>query len=144
MDRTRLQTVLDAYGADIHRWPEPDRAVGANPVADAAIVSLFDQARATDDLLERSLPYTPSHALHERVLASAPRPRGSRFRQAWWSWQAGVGAGLAASVGAGVMVGWTVVAAPPGADANLDLALVAYAAAPADTAFGEFADADLG
>ncbi|MDH3234928.1 MAG: hypothetical protein OEQ29_15515, partial [Alphaproteobacteria bacterium] len=55
IDLDRLSVLLDAYGADRRRWPESERAgAWALIEANAAARTLYDEARALDDLLIRA------------------------------------------------------------------------------------------
>lgn len=105
MNAERFQTLADAYGGAITRWPagEQDAAfafLAAEPERADAVLA---EARATDDLLDAAPRPAPSAALRAAVLARAPRERRSR---AWrWLTGAGVGAGLVAAAVAGVAAG---------------------------------------
>ncbi|HEX8234200.1 MAG TPA: hypothetical protein VF559_12750 [Caulobacteraceae bacterium] len=132
MDSDRISVLLGAYGADSRRWPEGDRA--HTDLRDPALGARLDEARRTDELLGLSQSVVPSAALRERILASAPRERPVRRLTGGWLWRAAAGAGMAASLAAGLLVGWTAQA-PAASDVNLQVALAAYSA-PA-SAFGE-------
>lgn len=105
MDRSRFLALAEAYGADLRRWPDGERAaaqayMAARPEAARAALA---QADALDDLLFASRPLQPSAALRDRVIAAAARsPRPS-------SWRArlglAMGAGWAAAACAGVVAG---------------------------------------
>lgn len=105
MDRSRFLALAEAYGADLRRWPDSERAMAqayqaAEPEAARAALA---QADALDDLLFASRPPQPSAALRDRVIAAAARsPRHG-------SWRArlglAMGAGWAAAACAGVVAG---------------------------------------
>lgn len=107
MNAERFQTLAEAYGGAIARWPAD--------VQDAAFAFLADQpdeadallaeARETDALLDAAARLSPSPALRDRVLAVAPRERAARGRVWRWLTGAGVGAGLAAATAAGLVAG---------------------------------------
>lgn len=105
MDRSRFLALTEAYGADLRRWPEDERAAAeayraAEP--EAARVALA-QADALDDLLFASRPPQPSAALRDRVIAAAARTP----RRVSWRARLGLvmGAGWAAAACAGVVAG---------------------------------------
>lgn len=102
MDMARFETLADAYGADLRRWPASERAtaevlLASEPKAKACLVA----AEAIDDLLAIAPP-APSATLRAAIIASAPKPRRSLFEGMgfWLS-----GAGLAAAGVAGILVG---------------------------------------
>lgn len=137
MDNTRLQVLLEAYGADARRWPEADRPLAQAAFEESDLSPVLDNARTTDDLLGLSPAPVASAALRERVLAAAPKARARVWAPGAWLWRGALGAGMAAAVAAGVMVGWSAPPAPA-MDDDVQLALVAYAAPAADTAFGGY------
>jgi hypothetical protein len=105
MDRSRFLALAEAYGADLRRWPDGERAAAqayqaAEPGAARAVLA---QADALDDLLFTSRPPHPSAALRERVIAAAARSP----RRASWRARLGLamGAGWAAAACAGVVAG---------------------------------------
>lgn len=105
MDQTRFLYLLDAYGAGLNRWPEGEReAARALLASDTSLQPAWHEAMALDDLM--ALPAAvPSYNLRERVIASAAgaglRARRER-RMLWTLWS---GAGVAATVVAGAMLG---------------------------------------
>lgn len=112
MDQNRFQALAQAWGGDMRRWPESERAGAetfrvADPARAAAILA---EAGAIDAWLDAAPPPQPSAALRDRVVAAAAgtvglKPRRPLFARpaAWLS-----GAGWAASCAAGVMVGLQV------------------------------------
>lgn len=132
MDSERIGVLLDAYGGDPRRWPQDSRERA--DLHDPALRHRLEEARGTDDLLTLSPAVIPRAALRERILASAPRERPVRRLAENWFWRAVAGAGMAASLAAGLLVGWTAQT-PAARDDNLRLALAAYSA-PA-SAFGD-------
>ena len=115
MDRTRLSELAAAHGADWRRWPEDARA-GARALlaADPAAERLLFEARQLDAMLDLAPRLEASADLRQRVIAAAPRSQrglltgwlGGRApaRSVWLS-----GAGLAAAVCAGLIVGEATV-----------------------------------
>lgn len=108
MDETRFQTLADAWGADLRRWPETDRAAAeafraAQPARAAALLT---EAGALDHLLGQAPSAQASPELRARVIAAATtaglKPRRPLFTRpfAWLS-----GAGWAAACAAGAIVG---------------------------------------
>jgi hypothetical protein len=80
MDATRFEELATAYGADVRRWPEADRAsawafAAAEPTA---VERVLAEAAALDALLAAAPAPIPGQALRDAVLASAPRPRPER------------------------------------------------------------------
>ena len=111
MNAQRFQDLADAYGADVRRWPEAERAA-ARAFMDAdrhGAERLLFEARQTDLVLDAAPPPVVSHALREQVIALAaaaglkPRARFAFGRLAWAS-----GAGWAAASVAGVLVGFNL------------------------------------
>ena len=105
MDRSRFLALAEAYGADLRRWPDGERAAAqayqaAEPEAARAVLA---QADVLDDLLFASRPPQPSVALRDRVIAAAARSP----RRASWRARLGLamGAGWAAAACAGVVAG---------------------------------------
>ena len=104
MTAERLQTLAEAYGADLRRWPASDRAFAESLLAaDPSLRAMLDEAAALDALLDASSAPTPSADLAARVLAAAPKPRARRFRLDRIVWY--LGAGWAAAACAGVVAG---------------------------------------
>ena len=75
MDRERFANLLDAYGADFHRWPAETRAAAAAFAAqDAEASALIAEARKLDAALDAAREtHAPSPELADRILAFAPR-----------------------------------------------------------------------
>ena len=70
--RARLQAVLDAYGADIERWPEADRTELAPLLTqDADLSDLIGEARALDRVLDHATAPQASGRAVADVLAAA-------------------------------------------------------------------------
>jgi len=104
MKAERLQTLAEAYGADLRRWPASERAFAESLLAaDPALRAVLDEAAALDALLDASSAPTPSVDLAARILAAAPKPRARRFHLDRIVWC--LGAGWAAAACAGVVAG---------------------------------------
>ncbi len=140
MTHDRFMALCAAYGADIGRWPEAERAAGrdfAAAHAELARASLAAEGGLDSVLADYAIG--PSPALRERVIAAAPL---ARVAERTWRWltAAGLGLGLAASAAAGVAVGVTLV--PPsverliGAPAGSNADDVSVLADPADDPAG--------
>jgi hypothetical protein len=108
--------LLDAFGADLRRWPADERAAAeafATQHAGEMAVSLA-AARALDGVLEDArAAEPPSPALTSRILMAAPRARARTQgfdRRAGWA--------LAACALLGVMLGFSggLLAPVAGAD----------------------------
>jgi len=76
MNERRLHELIDAYGADVTRWPPDERAAAERLLerSDAARAKL-EEAATLDCLLDEVSVAPPSVDLTERVLALAPRGR---------------------------------------------------------------------
>lgn len=106
MTYERFETLADAYGGDLRRWPEAERAAARALLdSDPRGAALLAEADGLDALLDAAPRPTPSHALREAVIASAAGA-GLKARRrgpgplAWLS-----GAGWAAAACAGVVFG---------------------------------------
>ncbi len=105
MTRERFEVLAEAYGGDVARWPAEERETAALLMAAEPAFTRGVLARSgdLDAALDAWRPAPVSHALRERIIAQAPRPRGFSLRN--WAWRAGLGAGLAAACAAGLVVG---------------------------------------
>jgi hypothetical protein len=132
MNAERFAALADAFGGDIRRWPEPERAAGWDflKMEPAAAEPLLHAARRIDAVLDSAPSFIPSAALRELVLASAPRP-GVRAAIAWHPLRWLAPTGLAAACAAGALFG---VMAFHGAQSQLkaDSVMVASADMTAD------------
>jgi len=94
----RFREILDAYGADPANWPGAERAAifaHLRGVVDAAVA--LEEAGELDTMLAWSMVPPPSVALHESVLACAPKMRMARRVRLWW---AGLALATVATAGA--------------------------------------------
>ncbi|MDP3853370.1 hypothetical protein [Phenylobacterium sp.] len=109
MTPQRFESLADAHGGDVARWPAAEReAAAALMIAQPDVArKALARAAALDAALDAWPPMAVTHHLRERVIAAAPAAR-SRGRLAAWFWGAGLGAGLAAASAAGLAVGVTL------------------------------------
>lgn len=103
MNAERFEALAAAYGARPERWPGAERAAAEAFMASdrAAAERLLFEARLIDAALEASPAPQVSHALRERILASAPPPRPAR-RSGWFGlprWATATGLAAACAVG---------------------------------------------
>lgn len=110
MTPQRFETLAEAYGGDVARWPLADREAAAEWMAAQPGMAGAILARA-DDLDAALAAFAAPRAsadLVDSIVAAAPRPRP---RWMGWLWPAGLGAGLAAACVAGVVAGAHLAAA---------------------------------
>lgn len=110
MDRARFDYLLEAYGADLQRWPAEERAAAAQFAAQNE--SALAEARALDAALESARePERDVSLLSTRILRGAPRLLALDRRAL---------VALAACAVFGVLIGYSgglLAPAPGGADA---------------------------
>ncbi|HEV2957319.1 MAG TPA: hypothetical protein VGX95_14465 [Xanthobacteraceae bacterium] len=86
MTLARFQRLLDVHGADLARWPQPQRAAAERLLAaDGAAAAALAQARALDMLVAREGPAQADATGVLRALAGAPLPP-QRRRFLWRRW----------------------------------------------------------
>lgn len=79
LDMARLATLLDAYGADPQRWPEPERDAALALLRASEPARILQRAAAALDAKIDAWAVPPhSAALRAAVIASAPPHRGWR------------------------------------------------------------------
>ncbi|NBB17288.1 hypothetical protein GVN21_18145 [Caulobacter sp. SLTY] len=124
MDAQRFETLAEAHGGLITRWPaaEQDAAYAWLAEAPEAAQAVLSQALALDEALDVLRPPSPSTALRDAVLAAAPAPARPRTLARWLT-GAGIGAALAAASAAGVVVGVQVAQAPTEASSEAAVAV---------------------
>ena len=113
MTPERFETLADAYGGDVARWPPPERDAAALILASdpAWAGAILTRAGALDAALD-GYPAPPASAeLMGRILQAAPKVRAPRW--IGWLLPAGMGAGLAAACAAGVIAGAAFSPSPP-------------------------------
>ncbi|WP_304164083.1 hypothetical protein [Phenylobacterium aquaticum] len=105
MTPERFETLAEAHGGAVARWPVAEReAAAAFMTAQPELArQMLGRAEALDALLDSWRPAVVSHALMESVIAQAPR---APVRAAVaWIWRGALGTGLAAACAAGLMMG---------------------------------------
>lgn len=121
MDQQRFEALAEAYGGDLARWPQEERAAASTYLAaqpDLAEPVLM-AAQALDAVLADAAIEAPSDALYENILASGIGARPAR-RPVW----AAAAAAIMLTVGMGT--GWLATPAP--ADPTEDIFAVAFGA----------------
>jgi len=84
---TRLERLLEAYGADTARWPAEDRIAAAQLSGDSSLHASAEEARRIDRMLDSlPQPQPASEALYTRLMAVAEgrQPGGVIARLAAW------------------------------------------------------------
>ena len=126
MTEERFIELLQAYGADLARWPETERTAGEALLLGAGhrLRDFFESERAFDAILAEESGPPPSPVLGRRALAHFSQPPARRkelFRlQPRWA----VGWALAASMAVGVAIGFAgEPATGPNSDYDQMLAL---------------------
>jgi hypothetical protein len=121
MTPKRFEQLAEAYGGDVARWPDDEREAAAllmtrDPAGAEATLSA---ARRLDARLDMWAAPRVSPTFSEAVLAAAPR---FCARPGWLGWlaPAGLGAGLAAACGAGLLMGSQLGAAAVATDPQTD------------------------
>lgn len=112
MTPERFHQIVEAYGADPHRWPQQERAVAQRWAAAHRVeadTALAD-AVGLDAWLAADKVEPPDTALQQRIIGSAPgrRPSSPR-RRWWWSGAALAGVGLLGGVAGAFAVSVFVV-----------------------------------
>jgi len=138
MTPERFETLAEAYGGDVARWPDAERETAAELMAaqPALASELLARAGDLDALLTACAPPQGSPGLAGRIAAGAPK---ARPRWIGWLLPAGMGAGLAAACAAGVMAGaqlQTSSSMPAASDAD------ALVTATSDDDFSLYLDED--
>jgi hypothetical protein len=112
MNETRFMALLGAYGADLARWPEDDRA-HAEVFLDSAphrVKDVWESERSFDHLLALEKDVPSSIALETAVIDAAPGRRAMRRSLGLVRWPAmpkwATGGAIAASLALGLAVGY--------------------------------------
>jgi hypothetical protein len=115
MTPERFHQIVQAYGADPHRWPQQERAA-AQAWADlhrAEADAVLADAAGLDAWLAADTLEPPSLALQQRIVGSAPqRQPAVPRRRLWWSGAAVAGVGLLGGVAGALAVSFFVLTAP--------------------------------
>jgi hypothetical protein len=123
MNEARFMELLGAYGAELSRWPEDERAAAEAllDVASHRLKDIWESERSFDHLLSLEKDVPVSIAFETRILAASPE-RGRKQRRVFalgklslpqWA----TGGAIAASLALGLAVGYAGEPAPPsGAD----------------------------
>jgi hypothetical protein len=86
MTLARFQHLLDVHGADLARWPQPERAPAERFLTtDAGAAAVFAQARALDALIVRDAAGELDAMGVLRALSARPLP-AQRRRFLWRRW----------------------------------------------------------
>lgn len=113
MSEGRFVELVGAYGADLSRWPEDERARAEVMMRDAPhrLRDVWESERMFDMLLALDADVEPTIELEERILASMPAAKQKRPERRRWfpaitpaRWMGG--GVLAASLGFGFFVGY--------------------------------------
>lgn len=142
MTPKRFETLAEAYGGDVARWPEADREAAAALMAaePAWAETILARAGELDTALAAyALPKAPLD-LADRIAAAAPLVPARPAPPRWMGWllPVGMGAGLAAACAAGVVMG--AVLSLPASDAGEPDPVVATA----DDDFSFYLDEEIG
>ncbi|HEX5008265.1 MAG TPA: hypothetical protein VFV70_14205 [Hyphomonadaceae bacterium] len=112
MNETRFMELLSAYGAELSRWPEDERAQaeGLLEVAPHRIKDIWESERTFDHLLALEKDAPASIALETRVLSASPDRRSVRSTSAafgkWRMPQWATGGAIAAAMALGFAAGY--------------------------------------
>lgn len=121
MNQDRFQTLADAFGGSISRWPEnlQDEAYAFTASSPDEAAMALASARDLDEDLDAIERPSVSHALRQTIINAAPRLRPARGPIQRWLAGAGVGIGLATAAVAGIIIGVNLSATSAGEDAVL-------------------------
>jgi hypothetical protein len=112
MNEARFVELLNAYGAELSRWPENERlaAEALLEVAPHRLKDIWESERAFDHLLALEKDGPTSIALETKVLSSAPAgPKAARPKRLFGKWrmpQWATGGAIAASLALGFAAGY--------------------------------------
>lgn len=121
MNLDRFQTLADAFGGSISRWPADvqDQAYAFTASSPDGAAMALAVARDLDEDLDGAERLSPSHALRQKIIDSAPRSRRAPGRIRRWLTGAGVGVGLVTAAAAGIVIGVDLSASSASEDAVL-------------------------
>ena len=112
MNEARFMNLVSAYGAELSRWPEDERASAEAflEVAPHRIKDIWESERAFDHLLALEKDAPASISLETSVLGASPSRRAARARAGvlgkWSVPQWATGGAIAASLALGFAVGY--------------------------------------
>ena len=107
MDIQDFKTIIDTYGANPERWPEQHRDAMLDCQAQRPddVEPILAAARQLDRALNQARPIHPSDLLMARVMAKAPRPFLSDWRQVAAAAALTLMVGVAGGYASGTLVG---------------------------------------
>ncbi|MBZ9982233.1 MULTISPECIES: hypothetical protein [unclassified Mesorhizobium] len=110
MDAERFAALAAAYGGDLRRWPQAERAAGSILAASDAGAAILRDAGKLDALLDSYRVEAPGKALHVGIVRAADGHLAQRWRRRlWWLGLGLAGIGLAGAVAGSALV---IVATP--------------------------------
>lgn len=119
MTPERFRLLLEAYGAELERWPEAERPAARALASESIAVSeeMVDAA-SLDALLDTYQIAPPTALLIQQVSASMPArlPKRTAWRPWTWPWTGLAGIGLAGSFVGVLAVGVALKAVAPRAE----------------------------
>ena len=118
MTPERFEQLADAWGADLRRWPAPERMPARGLLErEPRLRAVLARAAELDALLDAHTVAAPGAALVRGVLAAAPGPsrRGAQAPRIgwWWSGAGAAGLGLAGAAAGVLAVSMALTAAMP-------------------------------
>lgn len=122
MTPERFEGLADAWGADLQRWPEAERAAARGLLArEPGLQAMLAHAAALDAVLDAHRIAAPGAGLVRGVLdaAAASSPRRPQARSGrprigwWWSGAGAAGLGLAGAAAGVLAVSMALTAAMP-------------------------------
>ena len=109
MTPERFQDLTEICGAEPRRWPEAPRKAAFAYMRDhaAEAEAALANASALDRMLGRHFVVPPSAALHELIVASAPKAARVTWQHArlWWQGAGFAGLGLAGALAGALIIG---------------------------------------
>lgn len=106
MTAERFAALADAYGGDIGRWPQPERAAGREYARNSGAKDTLERAADLDALLDTYVLKAAHHGLDGRIVAKLARR--SRIRN--WFRFGSAGVGLVGIGIAGALAGSVAIA----------------------------------
>jgi hypothetical protein len=104
LSRERFEALLEAYGADVSRWPADERAAMRARAEEPGAAVMLAQAAALDAVLDQAPRLGEPRRIYDAVIAAAPRMMA--VQRLWRRLTAaGIGAALASACAAGVAAG---------------------------------------